>query len=151
APMAGSGGLVIDGNGVLTLAGANSYTGGTVIAGATLAISHDQNLGAASSVLTIDGGTLRTTASLASARSITLGADGGTIQPLAGTLMMADGGVDGLGALTKAGDGLLRLNGVNTYAGGTTITGGILAVSANENLGNAAGAVTFTGGTLLTL
>ena len=151
APIAGSGGLVVDGGGTLMLAGANSYTGGTTVRNAVLAIGHDQHLGAPEGTLTVDGGTLRTTAPMLSARAITLGPLNGTIETVADTMFFADGVLAGAGALTKAGEGLLRLSGTNTYAGGTTIAAGTLAVSANENLGDAAGSVTFTGGTLLTL
>ncbi|MBI2706761.1 MAG: autotransporter domain-containing protein, partial [Proteobacteria bacterium] len=45
----------------------------------------------------------------------------------------------------------LTLTGPNTYTGGTTITGGVLAVNNDGNLGGAAGGLTFAGGTLRTL
>jgi outer membrane autotransporter protein len=44
--------------------------------------------------------------------------------------------------------GTTILMGANTYTGGTTITGGVLSVSADANLGDAAGALNFDGGTL---
>ena len=50
--------------GTFVLSGANSYTGGTVISAGTLAIASDANLGAASGGLTLDGGTLHTTADI---------------------------------------------------------------------------------------
>ena len=56
----------------------------------------------------------------------------------------------GLGGLNKAGDGLLALTGVNTYGGGTTISAGILRVTADSNLGNLSGGVTLHNGELLT-
>jgi len=52
-------------------------------------------------------------------------------------------------SLVKQGSGTLTLSAANTYAGGTTVSGGTLAVSANSGatpLGS--GAVTMTGGTL---
>ncbi|WP_174564832.1 autotransporter-associated beta strand repeat-containing protein, partial [Achromobacter insolitus] len=51
------------GAGTLVLAGNNSYTGGTRLAGGTLQVDRDANLGAATGGLTFSGGTLATTGS----------------------------------------------------------------------------------------
>jgi fibronectin-binding autotransporter adhesin len=55
------------------------------------------------------------------------------------------------GALVKSGTGELILTGANSYTGGTTLSGGTLAVSSDAVLGAAGGALTFDGGTLKTL
>ena len=47
--------------------------------------------------------------------------------------------------------GTTTLTGANTYSGGTFLNNGILAVSANNNLGAASGGLTFNGGTLRAL
>ncbi len=52
--------------------------------------------------------------------------------------------------LTKTDLGTLILGASNTYAGGTAINGGVLQVAENSNLGDAAGNVSFNGGTLRT-
>ena len=52
--------------------------GGTTIEAGTLSVSADANLGAASGGLAFDGGMLQNTAAFTTARSIALGADGGT-------------------------------------------------------------------------
>lgn len=64
--------------------------------------------------------------------------------------VIADGGTSGGtgGSLVKSGTGTLTLSGANTYTGGTTFAGGTVSVSADANLGDAAGSLTFKGGTL---
>ena len=79
AVIQGTGGLNKTDLGTLVLTAANTYTGGTTVSGGTLSIASDANLGAATGGLTLNGGTLRTTADLTSARAVTLGAAGGTI------------------------------------------------------------------------
>ena len=147
--ISGAGSLVKSGNGILTLSGANTYTGGTRLQAGTLSISADNNLGGASSTLTFAGGNLVTTSSFATERSVVLESDG-EFSTEADTELALNGEVSGAGKLTKSCDGTLRLAGTNTYQGGSEIAGGILSISADENLGAAAGALTFTGGTLAT-
>lgn len=57
--------------------------------------------------------------------------------------------ISGLGQI-QAYHGTTVLSRNNTYTGGTVFNGGILQVSANANLGGAAGVLTFNGGTLKT-
>jgi autotransporter-associated beta strand protein len=58
--------------------------------------------------------------------------------------------IDGAGALDKTEGGTLVLGGDNTYTGGTDFNGGVVKVSADDNLGAASGGLTFAGGTLET-
>src|SRR5262249_28455839 len=58
------------------------------------------------------------------------------------------GAITGAGQLIKSGAGTLALLSINDYAGGTTINAGTLAVSADANLGAAAGGLSLGGGTL---
>ncbi|TPK70886.1 autotransporter outer membrane beta-barrel domain-containing protein [Mesorhizobium sp. B2-4-15] len=64
----------------------------------------------------------------------------------AGTHFTADGVISGSG-LTKSGDGLLTLNGANTYAGGTTLYGGTLSLGNDAALGT--GPLTAFNGTVI--
>jgi outer membrane autotransporter protein len=182
--ISGSGGLVKDGNGTLTisgtashqggttvnagtlvLTGSNTYTGGTTLSGGTLQVGRDANLGDASSDLALNGGTLHTTGSFASARDIALA--GGSFATDAGTTFTSSGAITGTGGLVKNGPGTMVVNGIashqggttvnagtlvlngnNTYTGGTTLNGGSLRVGSDANLGNVAGNLTFNGGDL---
>ena len=53
---------------------ANDYTGGTTVSAGTLEIASDSVLGATSGGVTLNGGTLATTANMSSARAVSLGA-----------------------------------------------------------------------------
>ena len=146
ASLAGTGGLVKEDLGTLVLSGSNTYAGGTSINDGTLQVSSDANLGDASGNLAFDGGTLRNTAAMASARAVTINQEGATLDTQAALAL--SGTVGGAGGLTKNGAGSLTLGGNNSYAGGTTINGGNIVVSSDANLGGASGALTFNGGTL---
>ncbi len=150
--ISGSGRLTLAAIGTLVLTGANDYQGGTRIHSGTISIAANNNLGDASGGLTFSGGgRLRTTATFAMLRATTLDAGGGGFDVASGTTLTQNGAIDGVGGLTKTGAGTLGLTGANTYQGGTTINAGILTVLANNNLGSAAGTLTFNGGTLQTV
>ncbi|MCZ8546090.1 autotransporter outer membrane beta-barrel domain-containing protein [Mesorhizobium qingshengii] len=67
----------------------------------------------------------------------------------AGAHFTADGVISGAGGLTKNGDGLLTLNGANTYAGGTNLYGGTLSLGNNDALGT--GSLAAFSGTVIDL
>ncbi|AVG43664.1 autotransporter outer membrane beta-barrel domain-containing protein [Achromobacter insolitus] len=123
------------GAGTLVLAGNNSYTGGTRLAGGTLQVDRDANLGAATGGLTFSGGTLATTGSFDTSRAITL-VQAGRFDVAAGTLLGLAGTVAGSADLIKAGAGTLRLdNAGNTYRD-TRILAGTLIANAGSLRGN---------------
>ena len=125
APLTGIGGLVKRDLGTLTLAGQNSYAGGTVIEAGTLAVSSDGGLGDSLGGLTFDGGTLRFGADVTSDRTVSLDDGGGTVDT-DGFRATLGGSIDGVGALTKVGRDRLRLTGTGSYSGPTLIDAGTL-------------------------
>lgn len=128
-----------------TLSGSPSRTTPWKILGGTLSVASDVSLGPGAGGLTLDGGTLRTTASLATARATTIGGNGGSFSVDSGTTLTHNGTISGPGQLTKDGWGTLALTGTNTYAGSTVLNAGRL-----ESTGNAlgTGSITVNGGTL---
>lgn len=132
--------------GALMLTAANSYTGGTFLNGGMLSVSRDANLGAAAGALNFNGGTLRNTAAFTSARTVTLGAGGGTFQTDADFTL--SGAITGTGGLTKTGAATLLLNGTNIYQGVTTVVAGTLKAGAANTLSPASSVVVQSGATL---
>ncbi|EAP0787903.1 AIDA autotransporter-like protein ShdA, partial [Salmonella enterica] len=104
-----SGKVEKSGDDALTLSGANSYTGGTLISGGTLVASNVEALGSGD---VTDNATLALNT-------------GGTF----------DNTISGSGQVVKSGDDVLTLSGSNTYTGGTTISGGTLIASNVDALG----------------
>ncbi|MGE3920442.1 MAG: autotransporter-associated beta strand repeat-containing protein, partial [Gammaproteobacteria bacterium] len=147
--ISGSGQVTQNGSNVLSLTGTNTYTGQTNFNSGTIAVSSNDNLGAATGDLVFNGGILRFDSSfdLSAGRSITLNAGGGTFNTN-GNDTTTTHAIAGSGALTKTGDGVLTLNLANSYSGGTNLNGGVIALSNDNRLGNTSGGLTFNGGTL---
>jgi autotransporter-associated beta strand protein len=74
--------------------------------------------------------------------------DNGTFAVQRLTAFTYGGVISGTGVVQQLGPGTTTLTGTNLYSGGTQINGGILAVASDVNLGNAAGGLSFNGGTL---
>ncbi len=146
--LSGSGSFTKIGSGTLTLAAANTYSGGTTLRGGTLRIAADSALGNATGALTFDGGTLHTTATLSSARAIALAANGGTVSTAADTTTTLSGVLSGAGALTKTGAGTLALTATNTYSGATTVSAGTLRAGAANSFSAASAHTVASGATL---
>ena len=128
--ISGAANLVKVGSGRLTLSGTNTLTGSIKIQAGTLGISTDRNLGAvpgsvvADSII-LNGGTLKSTGTttLDSNRGVTMNAssaievDGSTTELTISGIITGGAGKN----LSKTGAGRLIMDGVNTYAGSTTI------------------------------
>ena len=143
----GTGSLVKQGAGTMTLSGTNTYGGGTTINGGVLAISADANLGTGGGLAFANGAALQTTGSFATSRATTLGTGGGTFDVLSGTLSHG-GEIGGGGGLTKSGAGTMILTATNSYGGGTTISAGTLQIGNNGTTGSITGNV-LNNGTLV--
>jgi fibronectin-binding autotransporter adhesin len=131
------------GAGTQVLSGTNTYTGSTNISGGTLSIAADAALGSAPGAatpghLTLDGGTLATTATftLDANRGIALGSAGGTLSTADATTLTYDGILAGSGGLTKTGDGNLILSAASTHSGDTTVSAGTLTLGNSDTLQN---------------
>ncbi|EBH3548598.1 autotransporter outer membrane beta-barrel domain-containing protein [Salmonella enterica] len=107
--ISGSGQVVKSGDETLTLSGANTYTGGTLISDGTLVASNVEALGTGD---VTDNATLE----------LNTGGD-------------FTNNISGSGQVVKSGDDTLTLSGSNTYTGGTLINGGTLVASNVEALG----------------
>jgi len=112
---------------------------GTVTLGSAITVGGLTFNAAGSGTYTVTGGTL------------TLGGSSVTIQTVADAEISSV--IAGSAGLVKTGAGRLILSGANTYTGGTTISGGILAFTNGTNKGAAStfsssGSITLNGGTL---
>jgi autotransporter-associated beta strand protein len=140
--MSGTGTLAKMGTGFLMLTGANTYSGGTLIAGnGGIDLIADSNLGSASGAVQMgdasSGGTLRfgNTANFSVNRAIGIGNGGGTFDTAGTSSITLLGPMGGTGLLTKAGTGTLILAGSAAYGGPTSVTAGILRAGAVNVLG----------------
>ncbi len=131
--ISGSGDLTKTGTGILTLAGANTYTGETIISGGTLALG---NVNALQNSTLVAGGSLTFTAagtntynigSLRSSGNIAIGANSLSVgaNNLAHTY---SGVISGTGGFTKTGTAVLNISGANTYSGDTLLNDGYLGL-----------------------
>ena len=155
-----SGGLQVAA-GTLALDAVNTYTGGTTVSqGGTLRIGSDAALGAAGNGLTLDGGTLQTTGTMDSARSIALTERNGIVDTEgADSVVTWNGNISGEGRLVKEGAGTLVLGGDNGggkgsdnvrgdgWTGGLTINDGLVKVTHAYGLGWGS-VLTFNAGTI---
>lgn len=129
----GNGSLVLNQTANVILANDNTY-GGTVINNGT----------------TLQVGTGGTTGSLGVGNT----ANDGSLIFNRSNAYTYSGILSGSGTLAKLGAGTLTLSGTNTHTGKTTVSGGILSIASDANLGTAPGSatadqLTLDGGTLV--
>ena len=128
-----------------TLTGTTTALTPWQIRSGTLAIASDASLGDAAGALTLDGGTLRSTADTTASRAIVLGAADATLETNIGTTYTANGVISGGGKLTKTGEGTATFTADNTYTGGTTISAGTLELGNGGTTGAIVGDVANSG------
>ena len=163
-PAAG-GSVVKTGNGLLTLAGNNTFTGSLAISGGVVAANSGYALGAGeggegitqgANTLIFSGGTLQATGTIVSANGRYLDMQSTGIIDTNGNSVTINGAIQGVGGLTKNGTGSLTLNptgdiAVNSYAGATTINGGSLIMGSAGVLGSASAGTTVNSGASLVI
>ena len=157
--LSGAGGLNKVGTGTLTLARANTFSGGMGVSNGTLVLGDSNAL--QNSCLNYTGGTV----SLGTLTNVAIGGLSGnqplaltndSSQPIALTIGSSTGGnysgvLSGAGSLTKVGTNSQTLGGANTFTGGTKIYGGTLLISNSNALQNSTldnscgGTLRFTG------
>ena len=154
SPLTSTADITKSGRGVLILSGANTAGGvtkKTTINEGTLEIADLDNIGGNTGGLVFAGGTLRLGTGLTddiSTRTISFLNGGGTIDTNNVNLTLANSVGSGVGGLTKAGLGTLTLGAASTYTGTTTVSGGTLAVTANNATGGGGALAIGAGATL---
>jgi fibronectin-binding autotransporter adhesin len=163
AAIGGTGSIVQNGTGNLTLNAANTYSGGTTLNTGTLIIGNAAAAGSgaitqasASSLLKIDTtGTVANNlivynvlASQSAALSGAITVNNASFEVDAGDTLSISGNVSGAGGVTKNGAGTLILSGSNSYNGSTVVNSGTLEAASAHALGSNT-TINVNGGTLL--
>jgi len=150
----GTGSVVINGSGIETFTGTNTYTGGTSIQSGTLALGPGGALAGGGALTLASGGSFDISTGGNQAIGTLAGA-GGAIKLGANSLSVSgsggsfDGVIQGTGGVTNIANALV-LNGVNTYTGLTTVQGGSLTVGdATHSGASVTGNVTVASGASL--
>ncbi|WP_313388032.1 autotransporter-associated beta strand repeat-containing protein [Achromobacter aegrifaciens] len=151
----GTGTLVKQGSGTQTLTGANSYTGGTLVADGTLRAGSTTALVQGTGYQVLSGATLDLNGNVLQASSLTgagtvaLGAGTLTVNSAAGSASYYSGIVVGSGGLVKTGAGALTLTGGSAFSGGVQLKQG--SIGLGHSLGLGTGMLSMDDGTVINL
>lgn len=145
--------LTKTGAGAVALATSNTYTGGTNLNGGLLTLGSSGALGS-SGTISFGGGTLQYSAANTTDYSSRFAATAGqayNVDTNSQNVTWAAALTSSGGTLTKSGNGILTLTGANTYAGGTTVKGGVLQIGNGSVNGTVAGTYSISSGATLLL
>ena len=126
--LSGAGGFTKQGTGVMTLSGANAYTGATLVERGTLRTTSNERISNLSTLLVLQNATFdvngndETVAGLAGAGAVTL--DAGELTLIGSATTSFSGIISGSGDLRVVGGGTQVLSGGNTFGGSLTVTNG---------------------------
>ncbi len=123
-PVVGAGELVKKGTGLLSLTGANTFTGGLTVQEGFVTGNSDAAYGAGTILL--DGGGLQLASNLS--RTLELGSNDGSLQVAGSDVWRFSGQLTGSGDLIKTGTGTLIYKGVADHSGMIEVTAGKLQV-----------------------
>jgi len=151
---AGNMSLTKEGAGILTISGANTYTGATTINAGTLRLGSASERISNSSALTIATGAIFDMNGV-SETVFSFGGDGTITSSAAGSVTITHGGGNasstfsgviqngsGTVALNKPLTGTLTLTGNNTYTGGTSVSNGTIQIGNGGTSGSVVGNIT---------
>ena len=149
--ISGAGSLVVS-NGTLTLSGASTFTGTTILDGGELIVDSAENLGVSGPLgvggfIVFNGGTLGFSSANTydySPRFTNSASQAFSFDTAGQTVTFTNSIVSSGGTLTKLGAGSLTLSGANTYDGATTVSAGTLEIQGAQGSGaiNMAGSTT---------
>ena len=151
--MSGSGSLVKNSSGQLTLNAANTYGGGTTVNEGTLLLADSGSLGSNNASVFLTGGTLNLGTKSLNSGAFTLGSGtltNGTLTATSYALTNAGtiaANLGGSGTLTKSGAGTATLSG--SFSGTIAVNEGTLLLGRANQIGNTS-AINLGGGTLST-
>jgi autotransporter-associated beta strand protein len=131
--ISGNGPLTITGNGLASFTGTNTFAGGLMLAGGIASFASDANMGAASSSITLLGGSLVLGPSFGTTnRSIIAGGGESTIYTPGDVTM--NGLLSGSFAtgFSKAGNGRLILQGSSSFSNQVTVNAGTLVAQGTD-------------------
>ncbi|MBK7299816.1 MAG: autotransporter-associated beta strand repeat-containing protein [Moraxellaceae bacterium] len=146
--VSGTGSIDKVSDGRLALEGINTFDGSLNVAAGRVAINNANSLGIDSnSVMLANGTALETAAAVTAQQAIQVSGD--VTVNTAGHDSTLAGMVSGAGNITKMGTGTLNLQGVNTFVGNLSVSGGTLGVSTDANLGATSNKVMLNQATLM--
>lgn len=155
AEISGAGSFTKAGAGTVTLSGANSYTGDTIVAGGVLATSGNERISDASVIkpgtgakLLLGGNeTVRAVEGAATSAMVDLQNNNLTIGS-GSTSNSFSGNIMGAGTVTKIGSGIQTFATNNSFTGGLTLKEGVIRMTGNGDLLTTNGVVTLQSTTI---